>query len=285
MGDFQHLVTNGLDFSAFLSYEEGREEADDDEIHDDKLPDIRDIELIRKRIRTRTLSITSDVSQRSAMREELHSNEKKDTDSEAEEEEEKHLQKEQQQQPTQEKETKSVGSVNLMLYWNYFKAGGNAFAVVFMLVVNILCQVLYSGSDIWISYWTSEEEERIVLNGDGEASGGEVLEVEDSLPSPVIQVTVQQPPNISSANYSSLLETGRGNNLTEHYLNLGIYAAMVLGLVVTSMVRTVYFFVLCMRSSVNLHNAMFRRIISAPCRFFDTNPVGKAVSLTIFFKS
>jgi hypothetical protein len=84
MGDFQHLVTNGLDFSAFLSHDEEREENEDDEIHDDKLPEIRDIELIKKRIRTRTLSITSDVSQRSAIREELHSNEKKDTDSEQE---------------------------------------------------------------------------------------------------------------------------------------------------------------------------------------------------------
>jgi ATP-binding cassette subfamily C (CFTR/MRP) protein 4 len=170
-----------------------------------------------------------------------------------------------------------VGSVNLLLYWQYFKAGGNAFVVVFMVLVNLLCQVLYSGSDIWISYWTSEEEDRIVLAGDESGEASEAVVVGDSLPSPVIQMPSvhHQPPNMSSANYSSLLETERGgNNLTEHYLNLGIYAAMVLGLVVTSMVRTVTFFVLCMRSSVNLHNSMFRRIISAPCRFFDTNPVG-----------
>jgi ATP-binding cassette subfamily C (CFTR/MRP) protein 4 len=82
--------------------------------------------------------------------------------------------------------------------------------------------------------------------------------------------------NASWANISLQQEEG-GPNLSEHYTNLGIYAAIVLGLVVSSMVRTVYFFVLCMQSSVNLHNSMFSRLIRAPCRFFDTNPVGKAL--------
>ena len=60
-----------------------------------------------------------------------------------------------------------------------------------------------------------------------------------------------------------------------HYFNLGIYAAIVLALVVTSMIRTVYFFIMCMRASVKLHNSMFMRVVRAPSRFFDTNPVGK----------
>lgn len=63
----------------------------------------------------------------------------------------------------------------------------------------------------------------------------------------------------------------------QHYFNLGIYGAIVGALVVTSMIRTMYFFFLCMRSSVNLHDSMFQSIIRAPCRFFDTNPVGKYI--------
>ena len=269
MGNFQHLITNGLDFSAFLSHDEDKQVEEEEEIIEGKLPEIRDIELLRKRIRTRTLSITSDVSQRSAIREELHSASDKKLDSDSEEEEEKKLQ----EQPAVEKETKSVGSVNLNLYWKYFKAGGNAFAVIFMLVVNLVCQLLYSGSDIWISYWTSAEEERIIVAE--ELLSAETPEVEGGLPSPVLQAAaVLLPPNSSSANTSSLLQAGH-RDLTEHYINLGVYAAMVLGLVVTSLIRTVYFFVLCMRSSVNLHNSMFSRIISAPCRFYDTNPGGR----------
>ena len=64
-------------------------------------------------------------------------------------------------------------------------------------------------------------------------------------------------------------------DLDQHYFNLGIYALIIAGLVVSSMARTISFFVLCMRSSRNLHNNMFMRLVRAPCRFFDTNPVGR----------
>ena len=66
------------------------------------------------------------------------------------------------------------------------------------------------------------------------------------------------------------------DDLGQHYFNLGIYGAIVGALCVSSMVRTIYFFVICMKSSVKLHDKMFESIIRAPCRFFDTNPVGKS---------
>ena len=65
------------------------------------------------------------------------------------------------------------------------------------------------------------------------------------------------------------------DDLGQHYFNLGIYGAIVGALCVISMVRTIYFFVICMKSSVKLHDKMFESIIRAPCRFFDTNPVGE----------
>ena len=67
------------------------------------------------------------------------------------------------------------------------------------------------------------------------------------------------------------------NNSNSHYFNLGIYGVLVGALVVASMIRTVHFFVVCMRASVNLHNFMFIRVVQAQTRFFDTNPVGKLV--------
>ena len=78
-------------------------------------------------------------------------------------------------------------------------------------------------------------------------------------------------PLSASSNDTFVLEM----DLEKHYFNLGIYAAIVMSLVVASMIRTVYFFVLCMRASVNLHNSMFTRLVRAPTRFFDTNPVGE----------
>ena len=53
---------------------------------------------------------------------------------------------------------RSSGSVAAHVYTDYFVAGTNWFAVIFMVVANIVCQALYSGSDIWLSHWTAEEE-------------------------------------------------------------------------------------------------------------------------------
>lgn len=41
-----------------------------------------------------------------------------------------------------------------------------------------------------------------------------------------------------------------------------------------SIVRTVSYFVICMRSSVNLHNRVFSSLIQAPIVFFNRTPVG-----------
>lgn len=57
--------------------------------------------------------------------------------------------------------------------------------------------------------------------------------------------------------------------------NVVVYAIIIGGLVLSSMARTVAFFVMCMRASVNLHNRMFRSVIRAPIYFFDTNPIGE----------
>ena len=60
--------------------------------------------------------------------------------------------------PEETKELRSSGSVAARVYTDYFVAGTNWFAVIFMVVANIVCQALYSGSDIWLSHWTAEEE-------------------------------------------------------------------------------------------------------------------------------
>lgn len=56
------------------------------------------------------------------------------------------------------KELKSVGSVNKDVFLKYFQIGDDWFSTISMLILLILCQVIYSGSDFWISYWTRIEE-------------------------------------------------------------------------------------------------------------------------------
>ena len=57
-------------------------------------------------------------------------------------------------------EQKSVGTVNIRVFTKYFGSGGNWVSGVFMLILLILCQIIYAGSDLWISYWSTLEESR-----------------------------------------------------------------------------------------------------------------------------
>lgn len=43
--------------------------------------------------------------------------------------------------------------------------------------------------------------------------------------------------------------------------------------------RSISFYTICIRASHNLHNAMFKGIISTALRFFDTNPSGRILNL------
>merc|ERR1719270_1860103 len=165
--------------------------------------------------------------------------------------------------PKQVKEQRSTGSVKASVYSKYFTSGGGWISVIFMIVINIICQALYSGSDIWLSYWTNKEELKIIERNSS------IQEVFHTLPAPSIQ---------NHDNYTIITDLFEEDDLEEHFFNLGIYAAIVLSLIVTSLIRTIHFFYLCMRSSVKLHDSTFNRLLRAPCRFFDTNPVGRILN-------
>ena len=156
-GTFQYLVKNGLDFSAFLSLEEREEgeegkEKDTENVEEEQFSSIssetllldqaKDKALAQMRKRTKTLSVCSEVSHKSEMRVE------DSTD------------------PVQTKEMRSVGNINSKVYSSYFRAGGNWFTVAFLLFINIVCQTLYSGSDVWLTYWTKKEEKIVIEEED-----------------------------------------------------------------------------------------------------------------------
>jgi len=53
-----------------------------------------------------------------------------------------------------------------------------------------------------------------------------------------------------------------------------VYSVLIGALFVTALLRSTTFFIMCMRSSVNLHNSIFYRLLRAPMHVFDNNPVG-----------
>ena len=159
--------------------------------------------------------------------------------------------------PENANEVGGSGSVSGSVYLKYFTTGGGPGLVsfVFLILMNLTCQALYSGSDVWLSHWTTREEEGQVRDLTGN---------ETSLPAPVL---------LSNVTFS------RRTLREDHYYYLAVYAAIIISLLVASMIRTVHFFYVSMTSSVNLHDKMFRRLLRAPPRFFDVNPSGNSKNL------
>src|SRR5882757_5988042 len=56
--------------------------------------------------------------------------------------------------------------------------------------------------------------------------------------------------------------------------NVIIYSCFIGALFISAMARSSSFFVMCMRSSVNLHNRIFYSLLRAPIHVFDSSPVG-----------
>ncbi|CAG2176224.1 unnamed protein product, partial [Oppiella nova] len=57
-----------------------------------------------------------------------------------------------------------------------------------------------------------------------------------------------------------------------------VYSGLIGALFVTSLLRAITWFVMCMRASVNLHNSIFTRLLRAPIAVFDNNPVGQMLN-------
>ncbi len=58
------------------------------------------------------------------------------------------------------------------------------------------------------------------------------------------------------------------------YTGIYVFTILIVGVFIFSMIRTIHYFLMCMISSIHLHNRMFQSIIRAPLLFFDQNPVG-----------
>jgi ABC-type multidrug transport system fused ATPase/permease subunit len=57
--------------------------------------------------------------------------------------------------------------------------------------------------------------------------------------------------------------------------HLYVYIGIVVLLVVMAQIRSLGFFRICMKASVELHGRMFQSVLRTPVKFFDDNPVGE----------
>ena len=130
-------------------------------------------------------------------------------------------------------EFRSSGSVNLLTYWKYFRAGGGIVSLTFLLLNFSITQTLFTGTDKWLSIWTDAEFLR-------------------------------------SKNVTGGVKEG----MIDTYTGIYVYAILVGGIFIMSMIQSIHFFVTCMFASVKLHEDMFKSVLRSPFSFFDKNPIG-----------
>lgn len=138
----------------------------------------------------------------------------------------------------QQAESTSTDAVGCPIYWHYIKSCKAPLTILVVVLSNIGTQALFNGSDFWLSYWTDTEQRKAQHNG---SMDYEPVTLTDTL---------------------SLKE------------NATIYTILIGSLFALTLVRTTCFFIACMRSSINLHNRLFRSVLKAPIKFFDYNPIG-----------
>jgi ABC-type multidrug transport system fused ATPase/permease subunit len=68
------------------------------------------------------------------------------------------------------------------------------------------------------------------------------------------------------------------NTKVDKYHSLIIYGCLIIACMLITILRSVMFIKTCMRSSINLHNAMFSSILRGVMHFFDTNPSGRILN-------
>nr|CAD7259451.1 unnamed protein product [Timema shepardi] len=185
--------------------------------------------------------------------------------------------------PEETKELRTRGKLNFSVYGAYFSAGGGCFAVFFMFFVAFLAQVLSSGTDYWLSFChmgPTDRENRENLESK------EMTDTESRRKTAMFNMTDTSPYNSTDStldNFTSW-QSDNGTYATEYSSLLSeetciyIFAALTLATVVAVIYRSLVFFTLCMKASINLHDTMFRCITRVPMRFFNINPSGQILN-------
>lgn len=141
-------------------------------------------------------------------------------------------------QAAQPEESRSEGRISFKAYKNYFSAGASWFFIVFLVLLNLMCQVFYVLQDWWLSHWANRQG---ALNDTKNANG----------------------------NVTGTLDLS---------WYLGIYTGLTAATVLFGIARSLLVFYVLVNASQTLHNRMFESILKAPVLFFDRNPIGKSAA-------
>ena len=139
-------------------------------------------------------------------------------------------------------------SASFSVYWKYFRSGGDILSLLTLFMSCCIAQLVYSLSTYWLSRWTEAEQLR-------SSAAAAAL--------------------INNSTISDSFSIDEWFNQMDTMTGIYGFTAITICVFLFSIIRSVHFFLVCMKSSVQLHDQMFQSLIRSPLLFFDRNPIGK----------
>nr|BAN21406.1 ATP-dependent bile acid permease [Riptortus pedestris] len=192
----------------------------------------------------------------------------------------------------------------LNTFWTYLKKGGNFCVLGTLIIVFISAQAVASGGDYWTSYWVvylflftvkSKFHFYFLINffKHNNKLLGIVTKIISEYPEiyytcsllkcslmfilfPRVNledhVYMDNNTQISSSIFDIV------NKYPSREICLYIFTALILANIILSILRSTFFFSVCIRISQRLHNEMFTAVSRSPLRFFNENHSGRIIN-------
>lgn len=161
-------------------------------------------------------------------------------------------------------EAQQEGSVSWKLYFEYFYSGGGFFGTLFIILMFLSAQAMMVACDYWLFVWATREEN---------------YQLKYQRIDSCFEDYLQPGCNTTLAGYSyektlvDAMEFTKSRN--ESYKIYLIMCAVSFLLVV---LRSVSYFLLCVRCSKVIYEKLFNSVRNTPIRFFELNPIGRILN-------
>ncbi|VDM50026.1 unnamed protein product [Toxocara canis] len=158
-----------------------------------------------------------------------------------------------------EEEERSEGAVTWRVYGQYMRAMAHPIVLMpFLVVFAVAVQVFYNFIDWWLNKWTNAAEQAASRLSTNLAKNGEYRN--------------------GTSVYVDHIQFGLFSlSLDLHEYHTG-FTVMVFMLMITSVIRAVWFKLAQVSASRLLHDMMFKAVVRARILFFDKNPIGRILN-------